>query len=43
VLRGIRAALARPRGIPEGLEHFAFPRFVQRCHALLDELWGKGA
>lgn len=36
----IRAAilqqLTRPRRIPEGLEHFAFARFVTRLHAIMD-------
>jgi glycosyltransferase involved in cell wall biosynthesis len=38
VLRGIRAALTSPRGIPEGLDQFSFPQFEARCHALVDEL-----
>ena len=38
VLQGIRQALATPKGIPVGLDYFAFPRFQERCHALVDSL-----
>ena len=42
ILRGIRAALAAPHGIPEGLDYFAFPRFVERFHVLLNDLCQTG-
>ena len=38
VLRGIRAALGRPRGVvPDGFHYFAFPNFQERLHTWLDE------
>jgi glycosyltransferase involved in cell wall biosynthesis len=30
--RGILEALARPKGIPTGLDYFFFEKFEQRCH-----------
>lgn len=41
VVQAIRNALATPRGIPEGLDFFAYPRFQERCHAIVDAMWGK--
>ena len=39
VRRGILATLKASRGrVPEGLKYFAFPRFEQRCHEVLDDL-----
>ena len=31
----VLGALATPKGIPDGLAHFAFPRFAERAHAML--------
>lgn len=31
-------ALAQPKGVPAGLAHFAFPRFVERADAMLREV-----
>lgn len=36
IISGIETALARPRGIPEGLAAFAYETFRQRFHAILD-------
>ncbi len=33
----IKEALRRPRGVQRELEYFSLDRFVERCHALLDE------
>lgn len=39
-LRGIRKALASPRGVaPDGLDDFAFPAFTQRTHKVLQARW----
>jgi len=38
VAAGIRAALARPRGRPEGLDYFSRESFRQRLSGLLDEV-----
>lgn len=39
LVRAVREALARPRGaVPAGLEHFAFPRFEARAHALFGQV-----
>jgi glycosyltransferase involved in cell wall biosynthesis len=35
VKRGIRNALQRPRGVPEGLDYFSADRFVERWHAVI--------
>lgn len=39
VLTGIRDALGREKGVPEGLDHFSHRRFVDRWHAVVDELF----
>ena len=36
IARQTLAAFARPRGIPEGLAHFAFPRFAAEISRVLD-------
>ena len=42
ILTGIRAALARPKGIrPEGLDYFDLHRFHERVHAILDDVTGR--
>jgi glycosyltransferase involved in cell wall biosynthesis len=38
IAAGIRRALARPRGRPEGLEHFAYPAFAGRVSKWLEDL-----
>jgi len=39
LVAGVERALAQPRGVvPPGLGYFAYPRFEQRCHALLADL-----
>jgi len=40
IAAGIRRALARPRGRPEGLEYFALAAFAERVHELLDQFLG---
>lgn len=40
IVRGVREALARPRGIPPGLNYFAFPHFAERAAAWLARLVG---
>jgi glycosyltransferase involved in cell wall biosynthesis len=37
VVRGIREALARPKGVPAGLDYFAYPNFERRLHAAMSE------
>ncbi len=39
VVDAIVAALGRPKGIPDGLDHFSEPRFVERWHAVVDDLF----
>ena len=34
VLEGIRNALARPKGVPDGLDHFSHARFAERWRAV---------
>ena len=41
VAAGIRAALARPRGRPEGLDYFSRDSFRRRLSGLLDEVAGR--
>jgi len=37
--QGFLQVLQQPRGqVPPGLEHFSFPHFVKRCHAIIDNL-----
>jgi glycosyltransferase involved in cell wall biosynthesis len=37
--RGLLQVLQQPRGgVPPGLEHFSYPSFVKRCHAIIDDL-----
>ena len=38
VAAGIRAVLARPRGRPEGLDHFSIASFRKRMSSMLDEV-----
>jgi len=39
ILRGIKEALAQPKGIvPEGLEFFSYRNFEQRCHSIVDQV-----
>ncbi len=38
LLNAIMTALQKPRAIPEGLKHFAFPAFEQRVHAIIDAM-----
>ena len=38
---GIIAGLARPKGVPARLAHFAFPAFTQRLHAMVHSLMDK--
>jgi len=38
IAAGIRRALARPRGRPDGLECFSLSAFTDRVHGLLDQL-----
>ena len=39
VVSGIRDALGREKGVPEGLEHFSHERFVERWHTVVDQLF----
>ncbi len=43
VREGILDALARPKGVPAGLDHFSQARFAGRWHAILDELLVRSA
>lgn len=38
LLAAILEAIAKPRAIPEGLKHFAFPAFCERVHGMLDRM-----
>ena len=38
VVSGIRDALARPEGVPPGLDHFSQAHFAERWHAVLDRM-----
>jgi phosphatidyl-myo-inositol dimannoside synthase len=38
VVRGIREALARPRGVPNGLAHFDQAHFDSRVRSILDKV-----
>ena len=41
IKNGIVAALARPRGVPPGLEYFSFDRFCERLHSALASAWNR--
>jgi len=36
IKRAILAALRRPKGVPEGLDHFSYANFERRAHQMLD-------
>jgi glycosyltransferase involved in cell wall biosynthesis len=36
--RGIREALARPRGVPADLTHYEYSRFRARVHTIVDAI-----
>jgi len=39
IIRGIKEALGKPKGVvPDGLRYFAFPNFVSRVHAFVDDV-----
>jgi glycosyltransferase involved in cell wall biosynthesis len=35
LMRGIKNALNKPRGVPDGLEYFSYDRFQERWHSLM--------
>ena len=39
IVSGIRDALAREKGVPPGLDHFSHARFVERWHAVVDDVF----
>jgi glycosyltransferase involved in cell wall biosynthesis len=41
VVEAVIASLERPRAIPDGLDHFAFPAFAQRLTAMTDALMAR--
>ena len=41
IKNGIVAALARPRGVPPGLEYFSFDKFCERLHSALASAWNR--
>jgi glycosyltransferase involved in cell wall biosynthesis len=43
IQRGILAALAKPKGIPDGLSYFCWPAFAQRVAAAVYDLKDKNA
>lgn len=42
LLAAVRDAIKKPRQIPSGLEHFAFPAFRERVHQMLDAIVARG-
>ncbi|MBI5444585.1 MAG: asparagine synthase (glutamine-hydrolyzing) [Deltaproteobacteria bacterium] len=38
IANGIREALARPKGVPEGLDYFSYARFGTRLDSILDRI-----
>ena len=40
VVEGIRDALARPKGVPDGLDHFSHARFAERWRSVADRAFG---
>lgn len=42
IVQGIRAALARPREVPDALRALTYESFRARCHDMLDDLLGAG-